>query len=143
MKTKSCLASLPMFVEIKVCYSALFTNLVGWHAGAVSFPPRDIILAQLACPLGDIMFCLHSGRTNLSLYKHWSLRHKQKLTQTLMSLKLGHFKNTFFSFFQPYILLEDEQSVFAGVNSCNKMWANSHWLVPQFENDRYLRSCLY
>ena len=29
---------IPMFVERKFCYSALFTNLVGWHAGAVSFP---------------------------------------------------------------------------------------------------------
>ncbi len=27
-----------MFVERKDCYSALFTNLVGWHASAVSFP---------------------------------------------------------------------------------------------------------
>ncbi len=27
-----------MFVERKVCSSALFTNLVGWHAGAVSLP---------------------------------------------------------------------------------------------------------
>ncbi len=26
-----------MFVERKVRYSALFTNLVGWHAGAVSW----------------------------------------------------------------------------------------------------------
>jgi hypothetical protein len=57
-----------MFVERKVRYSALFTNLVGWHAGAVSLPLSDIILAQLACPLSDIMFCLHSGITNLSLY---------------------------------------------------------------------------
>jgi hypothetical protein len=39
----------PMFVERKVCYSALFTNLVGWHAGGVSFPTSDVILAQLAC----------------------------------------------------------------------------------------------
>ncbi len=45
--------------------------LVGWHAGAVSLPPSDVILAQLACPLSDIMFCLHSGITNLSLYKYW------------------------------------------------------------------------
>ncbi len=60
-----------MFVERKVRYSALFTNLVGWHAGAVSSPLSDVILAQLACPLRDIMFCLHSERTNLSLYKHW------------------------------------------------------------------------
>ena len=61
---------LPMFVERKVCYSALFTNLVGWHAGTVSFPLCDIILAQLACPLSDVKLCLHSGITNLSLYKH-------------------------------------------------------------------------
>ncbi len=45
-----------MFVERKVRYLALFTNLVGWHAGAVSFLPSDVILAQLACPLSDIMF---------------------------------------------------------------------------------------
>jgi hypothetical protein len=60
----------PIFVERKVRYSALFTNLVGWHTGAVSFPLSDVILAQPACPLSDIMFCLHSGITNLSLYKH-------------------------------------------------------------------------
>ena len=60
-----------MFVERKVCYSALFTKLVGWHASAVSFPLSDVILAQLACPLSYIMFSLHSGITNLSLYKHW------------------------------------------------------------------------
>jgi hypothetical protein len=59
-----------MFVERKVRYSALFTSLVGWHASAVSFPLSVVILAKLACPLSDIMFCLHSGITNLSLYKH-------------------------------------------------------------------------
>ncbi len=53
--------SQPMFVERKVRYSALFINLVGWHASAVSFPLSDIILAQLACSLSDTMFCLHSG----------------------------------------------------------------------------------
>ncbi len=60
-----------MFVEGKVHYSALFTNLVRWHAGAVSFPLSDIILAKIACPLSDVMFYLHSAITNLSLYKHW------------------------------------------------------------------------
>jgi hypothetical protein len=65
--------SVTMFVERKVCYSALFTYLVGWHAVTVSFPPSDIILAQLACPLSDIMFWLHSGITNLSLYTHCSV----------------------------------------------------------------------
>ncbi len=59
-----------MFVERKVHYSALFTNLVVWHTGTVSFPLSDIILAQIVCPLSDIMFCLHSGITNLSLYKY-------------------------------------------------------------------------
>jgi hypothetical protein len=62
-----------MFVERKVRYSALFTNLVVWHAGAVSFPPSGVILAQLACPLSDTMFYLHSVITNLSLYKHWAI----------------------------------------------------------------------
>jgi len=60
-----------MFVERKVRYSAFFTNLVEWHAGAVSFPLSDVILAHLACPLSDVMFCLHLEITNLSLYKHW------------------------------------------------------------------------
>jgi hypothetical protein len=48
----------PIFVERKVCYSALFTNLVEWHACAVTFPLSDVILAQLASPLNDVMFCL-------------------------------------------------------------------------------------
>ncbi len=47
----------PMFVERKVHYSAVFTNLVGWHVGVVSFPPSDVILDQLDCPLSDVMFC--------------------------------------------------------------------------------------
>ncbi len=59
----------PMLVDRKVRYSALYTNLVGWHAGAVNFHLRDIILAKLACSLSDIVFCLHSGITNLPLYK--------------------------------------------------------------------------
>jgi hypothetical protein len=57
-----------MFVERNIRYSALFTYLVGWHAGAVSFPPNDVILAQLAAPLSDIMIYLHSGITNLVPY---------------------------------------------------------------------------
>ena len=73
MKSSSVTDVTPMFVERKVRYSALFTNLVGWHASAVSFPLSDIILAQLACPLSDVMFCLHSRITNLSLYKHYVL----------------------------------------------------------------------
>jgi hypothetical protein len=48
----------------------LFPYLVGWHASAVSLPPSDVISAQLACPLGDVMFRLHSGIANPSLYKH-------------------------------------------------------------------------
>jgi hypothetical protein len=56
-----------MFVERKVCYSALFTNLCGWHAGAVSVPLSDVIFGEVASPLSDVMFHLHSGITNLSL----------------------------------------------------------------------------
>ncbi len=44
-------------VNTNVC-RVLFTNLVRWHASAISFPLSDIILAQLACPLSDVMFCL-------------------------------------------------------------------------------------
>jgi len=61
----------PMFVERKVRYSAFFTNLDGWHAGTVSFSLSDVSLAQLACPQSDVMIYLHSGITNLYLYKHW------------------------------------------------------------------------
>ncbi len=53
----------PMFVERKVHYSALFTYLVGWHVGAVSFAPSDVILVQLVCPLSDVMF-LFTFRNN-------------------------------------------------------------------------------
>jgi hypothetical protein len=56
-----------MFVERKVCDLAWFTYLVGWHASAVSVPPNDVTLAKLACLLSDVMFCLHSGITNLYL----------------------------------------------------------------------------
>jgi hypothetical protein len=38
--------------------SALFTYLVRWYPGAVNLPPGDIILAQLAYPLSDVIFCL-------------------------------------------------------------------------------------
>jgi len=72
-----------MFVERNVCYSALFTNLVGWHVGAVSFPLSYVTLAQLACPLSDIMFCLHSEITNLSLYKHWIPHFVRIMSSTL------------------------------------------------------------
>jgi len=43
-----------------------------WHASAVSLHPSDVILAQLACPLSDVMFYLQSGITNLYIYKHWN-----------------------------------------------------------------------
>jgi hypothetical protein len=49
-----------MLVERKVRYSDFFTNLVGWHGGAVSFPLSDIILSQLACPLSDIIILFTS-----------------------------------------------------------------------------------
>jgi len=39
-----------------VSHSGLFSDLVIWHAGAVSSPPADIIFAQLACPLNDVIF---------------------------------------------------------------------------------------
>ncbi len=79
----------PMFVERKVRYSALFTNLVGWHTAAVSFPLSDVILAQLACPLSDIKFCLHSGRTNLSLY---NIDINLGVSESLKRSSLLHFK---------------------------------------------------
>ncbi len=60
-----------MFVERLVSYSALFTFLVRWHASAVSSPPGDVILAQLACPLNDHHFLFTRVITILFLYKHW------------------------------------------------------------------------
>jgi hypothetical protein len=40
-------------------YSALFTYVIRWHTGAVTLSPGKVILAQLACYLSDVMFCLH------------------------------------------------------------------------------------
>jgi hypothetical protein len=37
----------------------LFTFLVGWYNRAVSLHSGHVIFAQLACPLNDIIFCLH------------------------------------------------------------------------------------
>ncbi len=54
-----------MFVERQACYSALFTFLVEQHTGAVSLPPGDVILAQLACPPNNIIFCLHQDYISL------------------------------------------------------------------------------
>jgi hypothetical protein len=45
-----------MFVDRYVGSSALFTFVVGWHASAVSLPSGDVIVAQLASPLNDIIF---------------------------------------------------------------------------------------
>jgi hypothetical protein len=56
-----------MIVERLVCSSALFAYLVMWYAGAVSLPPSDAFLAQLACPSSHVLFT--SEITNLSLYK--------------------------------------------------------------------------
>jgi hypothetical protein len=49
---------LPMFVENRLVRLVRFTFLVGWHASAVSLHPVDAVLAQLACPLNDVNFCL-------------------------------------------------------------------------------------
>ncbi len=92
---------LAMFVERKVRYGVLFTNLVRWHASAVCFPLSDVIFARLACPLTDIMFWLHSGITNLSLYKHcvlatsWHLRYPANFPKFWLLFKLSGSKETF------------------------------------------------
>ncbi len=62
----------PMFVEKKVCYSALLTNLVGWHAGAVSFPLSDVIFGPASLPPWVTSCFVYTGITNLSLHKHWT-----------------------------------------------------------------------
>jgi hypothetical protein len=50
--------SYPHISESVSSYSGLFTFLVGWHASAVCLPPSDVTLAQLACPLNDVILCL-------------------------------------------------------------------------------------
>ncbi len=57
---------LSMFVHTKVSYLALFTLLVGWFAGAVSFRPEDITLVGLVCPQMTSFFIYISGL----YYKH-------------------------------------------------------------------------
>jgi hypothetical protein len=54
-----------VFVQCNVCGekgSALFTYF-GTPVQLAS-PLSDVILALLACPLNNIMFCLHSGITS-------------------------------------------------------------------------------
>ncbi len=98
-----------MLAERKVCYSALFTNLVGWYTGTVSFPISDVILAQLACPMSEVMFCLHSGITNQSLYKHWfNQRYLVSLGLTsAKGQKLKYFKWTANNIFKGTIKMEE------------------------------------
>jgi hypothetical protein len=72
----------PVFVERKVCYSALSTFLVGWYAGAVSLPPGDVILAQLACHPECHHFLFTSGLTNQSLYKHCATHIRKSRKET-------------------------------------------------------------
>jgi hypothetical protein len=59
-----------MFQEEQVSSSALFTFCFGGMPVQLAFPPADIILALLACPLNDTIICFQSGITNLSLYNH-------------------------------------------------------------------------
>ncbi len=69
----------PMFVERQVSSWALFTLLVRWHASDVSLPPGAIILAELACPLNDVILRFTLGITSLSLFKHWLVpRHSEE-----------------------------------------------------------------
>jgi hypothetical protein len=44
---------------------------VEWNAGVLAHPTADVILAQLAYPVNDIIICLQLGTANLSLYKLW------------------------------------------------------------------------
>ncbi len=46
-------------LQREVSYSPLFTFFGQVACTTVSLPPGDIILVQLACPLNDIIFCLH------------------------------------------------------------------------------------
>ncbi len=47
------------FLDVYGLVSQLCLLLVGWHTSAASLLLGDINLAQLACPLNDVMFCLH------------------------------------------------------------------------------------
>ncbi len=60
-----------MFVEIFVTTSALFTLLAGWYNSAVSLPPSDIILAELASPLnGTPRFKNVNNCLNTKIYSY-------------------------------------------------------------------------
>jgi hypothetical protein len=64
---------LSMFVWRKFSLSALFTFLVGWHASADSLPQGDIIFAQLACPLNEVIFTnIEYYSVSLALLTFWS-----------------------------------------------------------------------
>jgi hypothetical protein len=59
-RPKQLLGSLPL--DIVLLYSALFTFLSGGTLVLLAYPPGDIILAQLASPLNDVIFCLHQDQ---------------------------------------------------------------------------------
>ncbi len=48
--------SVYMFVKREVSASDLLTLLVGLFASAVSLPPSNVILAELAFPPNDVVF---------------------------------------------------------------------------------------
>ncbi len=51
-----------------------FDNFLDWWcASAVSFPPSDVIFAQLVFPLNEIIFLLELGVTKQYLYQHLKL----------------------------------------------------------------------
>jgi hypothetical protein len=58
-------------------------------------PLSDTTLAELACPLSDVMFCLHSGILNLSLSKHCNLH---TFAFTLFRVPLVGFKPSILGF---------------------------------------------
>ncbi len=81
-----------MFAERKTCYSALFTNLVGWHAGAVSLPHRhlrniDCLTAHTACLvcfITTVNGCSKRKRILLTNKTGTSTGHITKLKQSIL-----------------------------------------------------------
>ncbi len=82
------LKSFQNFVLTNIAYRQIGLSLsfvyfsVEWHCSAASFPFGDIILAQLACPISDILFCLHGKKVTYLFKTVW-------LTLALLYIKVS------------------------------------------------------
>jgi hypothetical protein len=55
--------------------------MIGWHASAISLPPGDVIFAQPACPLNDVIVVYIRNNKPISLQ---TLRSSSRLKSNII-----------------------------------------------------------